>query len=237
MAIRFRKMEPGSWHIGKLQKYQFACLGCQRINTGIVSVSAMTFGSQILLLGNTGSVDGKSPRFHSPAHKVQLPASIGNSQQDDLDGDMDYDSIFAVVKKSVKQVVHKERAGLGLALADLPATLGAFWEVGGNYIVMNEALIRAMVSLAKTRTEFNSFIYSILTHEYLHSVGFIDEAEAREMTAIVAREYFGPDHPASVISSVTPWTIYPELLEVRGIGNSGFKIVSRFDSDSTSYIN
>ncbi|EQD27902.1 hypothetical protein B1A_21512 [mine drainage metagenome] len=104
---------------------------------------------------------------------------------------MDYDSVFRVVKESVKYVVGKERAGLGLALSDLPWNLGAFWQIGGNYIVMNEGLVNSMKTIAKSELEFNSFVYMILAHEYIHSLGFIDEMEARRMTAIVALRVFG----------------------------------------------
>jgi hypothetical protein len=153
-----------------------------------------------------------------------------------LDPVMDYDQIFSLVKKTVKSATGRERSGLGLALADLPPTLGAFWQVGGNYIVMNENLVYAMMRLSRSSREFNSFIYMILTHEYLHSCGFIDESEARRMTALVAEKAFGNDHPASKMSSNDLWRLYPEILNVSGGNGSSFRIVSKFDSDSTSYI-
>ena len=43
-----------------------------------------------------------------------------------LDNEMDFDNIFSIVKKTVKQVTGKSRAGLGLALSNLPTGLGAF---------------------------------------------------------------------------------------------------------------
>ncbi len=156
--------------------------------------------------------------------------------EESLDNLMDYDGIFSVVKKSVKTVLGKERSGLGLALSDLPVTLGAFWQVGGNYIVMNEVLVKAMSRIAKTPREFNSFVYTILTHEYLHSVGYIDEFQARQMTALVAKQTFGSEHPAVIMSSGDIWKQYPLFLSLRGGDGSVLKIISRFDTDSTSYI-
>ncbi len=157
--------------------------------------------------------------------------------QDELvNARMSYDEIFQIVKRSVRKVTRLERSGLGLALSDLPATVGAYWQVGGNYIVMNETLVKAMSRIASSLLEFNSFVFSILAHEYLHSVGFINEAEARAMTALVTREYFGPSHPASILSNGDLWSVYPELLQVHGGDGSRLKIVNRFDSDSTSYI-
>lgn len=153
-----------------------------------------------------------------------------------LDRKMDYDKIFSVVKNTVRFVTRKERSGLGLALSDLPATLGAFWQVGGNYIVMNQVLIDAMTRLTSSTREFNSFIYMILTHEYLHSLGFIDEMEARKMTAEVALKSFGKNHPAFTMSNGDLWTIYPQLRTIAGGTGQNMKIIGNFDSSSTSYI-
>ncbi len=177
-----------------------------------------------------------------PVKPEKITQGLGSSQEEDpafllsLDRKMDFDKVFTVVKATVMAAIRKERSGLGLALSDLPSTLGAFWQVGGNYIVMNQVLIDAMTRLTSSPREFNSFIYMILTHEYLHSLGYIDEMEARKMTAIVAKKAFGENHPAYIMSNGDLWSLYPELRTVSGgIGNS-MKIIGNFDSSSTSYI-
>jgi hypothetical protein len=149
---------------------------------------------------------------------------------------MSYDSIFMIVKKAVKAVTGKERSGLGLALSNLPAGLGAFWQVGGNYIVMNEILINAMEKIAKNDFEFNSFIFTILIHEYLHSIGYYDESDARKMSHYVTITYFGKQHPAAVMSSDDLWRIFPQLRYIPGGDGSSMRIISKFDTDTTSYI-
>lgn len=166
----------------------------------------------------------------------QMPEHPPVGRNDSLDTELNYDRIFSIVKHDVKKYTGKERSGLGLALSDLPSTLGAFWQVGGNYIVMNESLVRAMTRISKSTTEFNSYIYVILTHEYLHSLGYIDEMEARRMTAFVARSSFGTEHHAYTMSSGDLWTLYPMLKYVRGGNGETFRIVGSFDSSSTSYI-
>ena len=85
---------------------------------------------------------------------------------------MSYDSIFMTVKKVVKSVTGQERAGLGLALSNLPSGLGAFWQVGGNYIVMNELMIDAMEKIAKDNFEFNSFVF--ISHR-IHRSNLLNE--------------------------------------------------------------
>ena len=158
------------------------------------------------------------------------------SDQLSLEGTMNIDSIFTVVKKSVKNVIGRERSGLGLAFSNLPWNLGAFWQVGGNYIVMNEGLFGSMKELAKSQEEFNSFVYMILTHEYLHSLGFIDELEARRLTAIVATRTFGTDHIVSKMSTGDIWTLYPDLKYSPSGNGEKLRFIRDFDSSSTSYI-
>ena len=169
---------------------------------------------------------GEAPR------KQSLPEAVNHS----LDIELNYDKIFNIVKKNVKEQLGKERSGLGLALSDLPPTLGAYWQVGGNYIVMNENLVKAMMRISKSVTEFNSYIYVILTHEYIHSLEYIDEMEARKATAEVAKASFGADHFAYRMSAGDLWTLYPMLKYVPGGNGSEFRIVDTFDSSSTSYI-
>src|SRR5579859_2607602 len=61
-----------------------------------------------------------------------------------LEGSADYDRVFSVVRAAVRRALGVERPGLGLALSDLPPGLGAYWQVTGNIIVMNEGLVQTM---------------------------------------------------------------------------------------------
>ena len=179
-------------------------------------------------------ISGDHPGAGKPAGiagNLQNPPFYGS-----LDRKMDFDAIFSVVKTSVKAATGRERSGIGLAMSDLPATLGAFWQIGGNYIVMNEVLVHAMSEMASGTTEFNSYVYMILTHEYLHSLGFTDEMEARKMTAMVAAKSFGEDHPAFTMSNGDLWTLYPGLRNLVGGRGENIRIINNFDSSATSYI-
>lgn len=166
----------------------------------------------------------------------KTPTGEGMHENVSLDQEMNYDRIFTIVKRDVKSHLGRERSGLGLALSDLPPTLGAFWQVGGNYIVMNESLIRAMVRISRNTREFNSYVYMILMHEYVHSLGYTDENDARRITADIIRAEFGPDHDASRMSAGDLWTLYPMLKLVKGGNGETMRIVETFDSSSTSYI-
>ncbi len=177
--------------------------------------------------------------FNGDLNKKSVAAkkeSFHETENRSLDVELNYDRIFRLVKKNVREHLGKERSGLGLALSDLPPTLGAYWQVGGNYIVMNENLVKAMARIAKSAAEFNSYVYVILTHEYVHSLGYIDEMEARKVTAEVVKAAFGTEHFAYRMSAGDLWTLYPMLKYVPGGNGSTFRIVDTFDSSSTSYI-
>ncbi len=154
-----------------------------------------------------------------------------------LDAQMDYDSIFSVVRKAVRYSINRERSGLGLILSDLPAALGAFWEVGGNFIVLNETLVDVMRRMAKSTREFNSYLFVVLAHEYLHSIGYIDEAEVRKVTAMVTARAMGQEHPATAMATGDLWQMYPFLRFAEGGTGKRARVVGKFDTESTrSYI-
>ncbi|HTT34381.1 MAG TPA: hypothetical protein VMH78_00725 [Thermoplasmata archaeon] len=150
-----------------------------------------------------------------------------------LDAPADYDEIFRVVRGAVRHVLGIERTGLGLGLSNLPPSLGAYWPVTGNLIVLNEGLVQAMRANATSAREYNSFVFVILAHEYLHALGYLDEAAVRRVTASVAREALGPDHPASRMASGDLWRMYPFLQYApRGDGRR-LRVIGNFDSSST----
>lgn len=156
--------------------------------------------------------------------------------QDQLNEKTNYNSIFSLVRKVVKMATGNERVGIGLALADLPPQLGAYWEVGGNFIIMNENLLFALKAAKRPVQEVNSFIFVILMHEYLHSVGYLDENYARDLTSVICANVFSKDHPAYALATADPWKVYPFLMRVPPRGNGTIRIVPNFDTDSTPYI-
>lgn len=153
-----------------------------------------------------------------------------------LNSVLNYDSIYAMVKSTVKQFTGRERVGIGLALADLPNSLGAFWEVGGNYIVLNDNLVRAVRVSVQSNEEFNSFVYVILMHEYIHSLGFVEENATRKLTQEICSSVFPESHPVYVLANSDPWEVYPFLKMIPRSGDPAIRFVSKFDSESTSYI-
>ncbi len=144
-----------------------------------------------------------------------------------------YDQVFQVVRDAVHQVLGVERPGLGLGLSNLPASIGAYWQVTGNLIVLNEGLVQMMRANASSPLELNSFIYVILAHEYLHSLGYLDEGSVRRVTAKVTRGAFGPDHPATRMAEGDLWRLYPFLSYAPGGDGQRIRVVRGFDLSST----
>ena len=160
-----------------------------------------------------------------------------------LDSSENFGDIFEIVKRSVREQLGKERAGLMLVLADLPLHLGAFHGVGTNSIVMNRALLDRIVKRGNSRTQVNSFVYSILLHEYLHSLGLIEEADVRSLVRDISVKTFGVDHPASKIATAGPWSVLPrswpsEEAESTDItqSNREIELVKDFDRSHSRYI-
>ena len=158
---------------------------------------------------------------------------------DDFKGSDTIPDIFEVVKKSVWETIKKSRAGLELGLSELGNTqkgfLGAFYIGGSNMIVMNETPLRR---IQETNPELlNPYIFTVLLHEYLHSLGYFDEVEVRKLTLSICLEIFGKrnviTHMAADITQFFPKLIYPEGSPHMP---SKVRLIEDFDKSSIRYI-
>lgn len=113
-----------------------------------------------------------------------------------------YGEIFALVKKSVKRTLGEHRVGLMLYLGNLPMRVGAFHPLGTNDIVLNRRLLE---SASGSRVRQKAYIFTILLHEYLHSLGYADERQVRSLTYKVCVDNFGGEHPVVDAALVGPW--------------------------------
>ncbi len=151
--------------------------------------------------------------------------------------DVGFDELFEMVKRAVEKTLRRHRAGLTLVLMELPNAIGAYHAVGSNLIVMNRTILNLISTLGKSREEVNAFIFSILVHEYLHALGYLDEGEVRGLVYRVSEDNLGRAHPATRLSSGSISEIYPELRSL-GEGKVGreFQVVKNFDTSSMPYI-
>jgi len=154
-----------------------------------------------------------------------------------LDLCKDFGDVFEIVKKTVERSLGQRRSGLMLYLADLPEQIGAYHAVGTNGIVMNRSSLDAVTHSARTMREINAYVYSILLHEYLHALGYIDESQVRRLVFHVSKENLGNDHPATEIAHKGPAVIFPGVGEPRLRKRSeSVEIVTDFERSTDSYI-
>jgi len=163
---------------------------------------------------------------------MDFPKRLGEAQ--------DLADIFELVKRAVETVLGRSRAGLMLALADLGnhprGFLGAFYPVASNVIVMNKV---PLLRIQETNPDlYRHYGFYVLLHEYLHSVGFIDELVCREQAHRVAETLFGPDHTVTQVSEdfsrFFPNLVFPDAAwQPRELN---LEFVHGFDRGSASYI-
>jgi hypothetical protein len=148
-----------------------------------------------------------------------------------------FDEIFEMVKAATEATLGRHRAGLTLVLGDIPNNVGAYHEMGSNAIVMNRNLLRIVEKLSKSRRNRNSYIFMILLHEYLHSLGYTDDRQVRKLGREISREFLGAGHPAAEMATRPLDTFFPELGRYAAFRDKGeYETVRRFDSSSTPYI-
>ena len=115
--------------------------------------------------------------------------------------------IWEIVKETVQACLGEHRRGMLLFLDDLPLQLGAYHQLGTNNIVLNRRLVNIVEAVTKSRKLVNAFVYSILTHEYLHALGHVSEAEVRSLVYDISKQCFGDDHIATTLAEKTPWSL------------------------------
>ena len=132
-----------------------------------------------------------------------------------LEAAQDIADIFELVKASVSSCIGKGRAGLMLGLANLGGGLdgfvGAFYPVATNIIVLNSL---PLARIKETQPDlFKPYVFHILLHEYVHTLGVLDEATTRSMVYKISLETFGPGHQvtelARNLTKFMPKLVYP----------------------------
>lgn len=146
----------------------------------------------------------------------------------------DYSCIFNLVKEVVEKSLGRRRAGLMLGLLDLPPDVGAFFQVGSNFIMMNRGLLN-MVKVSKDKALINAYIFHILLHEYIHSLGFLDEGRTQSLTYKISKDFLGEEHLATIMAEKGISSVVP----LRGFVNSNkqdIELVKDFETEHMGYI-
>jgi hypothetical protein len=109
--------------------------------------------------------------------------------------------------------------------------------MGTNGIVMNRTTLDMITHGARSLREINSYVYSILLHEYLHSLGYAEEREVRKLVYDVSLDTFGPGHPATQIASKGPSAILLNIApEDSPNASPDFEVIPDLERSSQRYI-
>lgn len=174
-------------------------------------------------------------RDNEPKTEKKLPEVESNrSRIDDAEG---FSGVWELVKETVKNTLGEYRLGMLLFLDDLPLHLGAYHQIGTNNIVLNRSLLNIVESVTKSKKLVNAFVYSILTHEYLHALGHISEAEVHSLVYEVSKRCFGEGHIVTTLAEKTPWTLLKGIpLREIAVNKQHMELIKDLEKPNQRYI-
>lgn len=182
-------------------------------------------------------VEETSPKDLAQSQGEPAKRTTGKTFDELLEDCKGYTDVFNLVKKAVKKALNRWRVGLMLILDDLPLHIGAYHVVGSNAIILNRRLLEIVHQHSSSRKELNSYLFIILMHEYLHTLGLTDEGEVRRLVYRVTAELFGEDHPAADMAMRGP---VPYLEKVGDESKprelKGPELIPDFEGTTRSYI-
>jgi len=150
---------------------------------------------------------------------------------------------FEEVKDAVQKITRLSRAGLMLGLQELGSSIegfiGAYFPVSSNIIVVNNTPIRR---ITETNPELlKPYGFNVLLHEYIHSLGFLNEEFTKQKTYEITKKYYGEKHIATKLSTdikqFFPNLVYPIQGWLPPDETQTIKLIKGFDwSNTNTYI-
>lgn len=150
--------------------------------------------------------------------------------------------MFEIVKKIVKLYLNFEQAGLLVGVTDLgyynQGFVGAFYSINANTIIINK---KPLTRIQQTKPSiYNFYLFHILLHEYIHSIGSYDEQLTRQLVIEISLRYFGSSHIISQlavnIQKIFPNLTYPKT-EYLPPTDLSIEYLTGIDRENTNYIN
>lgn len=150
--------------------------------------------------------------------------------------------IFKRVKKDVMKVYRRHRAGLSLGLVEMGMYGGGF--IGGMHfspgtdIVMNKTPLEVIMKEQPNEIVW-AYTYHILLHEYIHSLGILNEQRCRAITLKISEKVFKEaEHPAIILARNGIGAYFPNLPLIYAppdLNPDGISIEYIYDFDHESY--
>jgi hypothetical protein len=109
--------------------------------------------------------------------------------------------------------------------------------MASNSIVMNRNIMKIVWQSTRSRAKRNAYVYMILLHEYLHSLGFTDEGQVRTLSKKISDRFLGEGHIVAEMATKPLDKFFPTLPQFAAFRDKGqYETVRQFDSSSTPYI-
>lgn len=110
----------------------------------------------------------------------------------------DFSGLFNLVRNIISFKMDKKRSHILLGLIELGFSRGGFiggLHLGGtNEIFLNRSALKVMEQ--ESRPEYyKAYVFILLLHEYIHSVGVRNELRTRKYTRTIAQDVFDDNHP------------------------------------------
>ncbi|MBU0497992.1 MAG: hypothetical protein KKC68_02555 [Candidatus Thermoplasmatota archaeon] len=148
---------------------------------------------------------------------------------------------FENIKHIVQTHEHRSRAGLMLGLQELGATqqgfIGAYFPVSSNIIVINKTPLRRIIETKPALLQ--PYGFHVLLHEYIHSLGFLDEQTTQQKTYEISKHHFGENHIITLFSTdirqFIPNLTYPIYGWKPQNAFPPIEIIQGFDRSHTDY--
>ena len=150
--------------------------------------------------------------------------------------------IFEIAKGMVREYIGSEQAGLMVGISDLgmhsKGFIGAFYSLDANMIVINK---KPLARILQTNPAiYNYYLFHVMLHEYIHSIGSYDEAMTKHLVHEISEHYFGKEHIvtqlASNIEKFIPNLTYP-MKGFQPPQDINIEFVKGIDRKNTNYIN
>lgn len=147
---------------------------------------------------------------------------------------------FEEVKNAVQKTESRSRSGLMLGLQEIGASLdgfiGAYYPVASNIIIVNKTPLRRI--LETDRSLLKPYIFHVLLHEYIHSLGYLDEETTGKKTYEISRKQFGEHHIITELSTnirkYFPSLVYPVHGWIPQTEVPRIELVKGFDFSNTN---
>lgn len=119
-----------------------------------------------------------------------------------LDKAKSVSEVFTLVSDLIHETFNIRNNGLLVEMNNIPITnqgiVAGLYVPDQKIIVVNKLLLKEIKS--KSPELLNSYLFHVLLHEYLHSIGFVDENETRKLTFLISNRHFGMDHKTTKIA-------------------------------------